>query len=94
MAFNILCLSGGGFLGLYTASVLAKIEEECGEPLHRKFDLIAGTSIGGILALAIASGRHSMADVVKLMVESGPKIFGVDFHSELSRFFHREVSHL
>lgn len=76
MAFNILCLSGGGFLGLYTASVLAKIEEECGQPLHRKFDLIAGTSIGGILALAIASGKHSMADVVKLMVESGPKIFG------------------
>ncbi len=75
MAFNILCLSGGGFLGLYTAAVLAKIEDECGEPLHRKFDLIAGTSIGGILALAIASG-HSMADAVKVMVQEGPKIFG------------------
>jgi transposase len=36
-------------------------------------------------------------DMVKLMKETGglvPKTQGVDFHPKLSRFFHREVSHL
>ena len=52
--FQVLALSGGGFRGLYTAKVLADIEDEIGAPIARRFDLIAGTSVGGILALAIA----------------------------------------
>lgn len=51
--FQILALSGGGFRGLYTTKVLADIEEEIQEPIARRFDLITGTSAGGILALAI-----------------------------------------
>ena len=49
--FQILSLAGGGYLGLYTAGVLADLEEQVGEPLGRRFDLIAGTSVGGILAI-------------------------------------------
>ncbi|MGB5068180.1 MAG: CBASS cGAMP-activated phospholipase [Albidovulum sp.] len=56
MAFRILSLSGGGYMGLYTAAVLAGLEEQCGDSLYKKFDLISGTSIGGILALGISSG--------------------------------------
>lgn len=52
--FNILCLSGGGFRGLYTAKVLAEIEESLQAPAALPFGLIAGTSIGGIIAIAIA----------------------------------------
>jgi len=53
--FNILSLSGGGFLGLYTVSVLAELEEAAGGPIARHFDLMAGTSIGGIIALGLAA---------------------------------------
>jgi patatin-like phospholipase/acyl hydrolase len=54
--FQILCLNGGGYRGLYTAALLEKIEKEADKPLSQVFDLIAGTSIGGILALGLASG--------------------------------------
>lgn len=56
LAFHILCLSGGGYRGLYTASVLASLEAEAGRPIVECFDLVAGTSIGGIIALGLAAG--------------------------------------
>ena len=72
--FRILSLSGGGYLGLYAAVVLAHLEERIGEPLGRRFDLIAGTSVGGLLALALAY-EVPMAQIVKLFVEKGEDIF-------------------
>ena len=53
--YQILCLSGGGYRGLYTATVLEELEREAGKPLNQIFDLIAGTSIGGILAIGLAA---------------------------------------
>jgi patatin-like phospholipase/acyl hydrolase len=55
MNFQILSLSGGGFFGLYTISVLAELESGIGRPIASCFDLLAGTSIGGIIALALAA---------------------------------------
>jgi uncharacterized protein len=52
--FQILALSGGGFRGLYAATILAELETVTGKPLARCFDLIVGTSVGGILALGLA----------------------------------------
>lgn len=52
--FWILALSGGGARGLFTAQVLANLEKAVGTPLANRFDLIAGTSVGGILALGLA----------------------------------------
>jgi len=52
--FQILVLSGGGIRGVYTAAVLKCLEAKAGKPLARCFDLIAGTSIGGILSLGLA----------------------------------------
>lgn len=52
--FWILALSGGGARGLFTAQVLANLEKAVGAPLANRFDLIAGTSVGGILALGLA----------------------------------------
>ena len=72
--FRILSLSGGGYLGLYTARVLAGLEARAGEPLGRRFDLIAGTSVGGILALALAY-EVPMATVLSLFVDRGTEIF-------------------
>ena len=70
----LLCLSGGGFRGYYSALVLAAVEEAVGAPCNRIFDLIAGTSIGGILALGLAHGvpARTLADMIG---EHGPAIF-------------------
>lgn len=72
--FRILSLAGGGYLGLYTAWVLAGLEARAGEPLARRFDLIAGTSVGGLLALALAF-EVPVAAVVTLFRERGAEIF-------------------
>jgi predicted acylesterase/phospholipase RssA len=71
---RVLSLSGGGFLGLYTAVVLAGLEARIGEPLARRFDLLAGTSIGGLLALALAF-EVPMARPVALFIDRGPAVF-------------------
>jgi patatin-like phospholipase/acyl hydrolase len=72
--FRILSLAGGGYLGFYTACVLAELEEKAGEPLGRRFDLIAGTSVGGILAIALAF-EIPMARIRQLFLDNGTRIF-------------------
>lgn len=74
MSFNILSLSGGGYLGLYTISVLAELEEEFGAPLASKFDLLAGTSVGGIIALGLAAETPA-AEIKKAFETNGASIF-------------------
>jgi predicted acylesterase/phospholipase RssA len=72
--FRILAVSGGGFLGLYAAGVLAHLEAQAGEPLARRFDLIAGTSVGAVLASALAC-EVPMTDVVELFHRHGAEVF-------------------
>lgn len=74
MPFQILCLSGGGYLGLYSAALVAALEEHTGRPVAESFDLIAGTSIGGIIALGLAA-RRPAAEIRDAFLEHGPKIF-------------------
>jgi uncharacterized protein len=74
MAFQILCLSGGGYLGLYSAALVAALEEHSGRPVGDSFDLIAGTSVGGIIALGLAAGKPA-AEIRDAFLEHGPKIF-------------------
>src|SRR6185437_12429080 len=74
MAFQILSLSGGGFLGLFTISVIAALEERIKAPIASRFDLIAGTSVGGIIALGLA--KEVPAKTIKEVFEKeGEKIF-------------------
>lgn len=61
-------------MGLYTAHVLAAIESRSGRPLRDSFDLIAGTSIGGILGLAVALSVP-MQQVAEIFEENGTRIF-------------------
>jgi uncharacterized protein len=72
--FRILSLAGGGYLGLYTAGVLAGLESRAGRPLARCFDLIAGTSVGGLLGLALAF-EVPVIRIVELFRERGSEIF-------------------
>jgi predicted acylesterase/phospholipase RssA len=73
-AARVLALSGGGFLGLYTARVLRDLESRSGNALGRCFDLIAGTSIGGVLGLALAF-EVPMARLVRLFTAQGRRVF-------------------
>ena len=72
--FQILALSGGGFRGLYTAKLVADIEEDIQVPFATKFDLIAGTSVGGILALAL-SLEIPARQIVDMFEQHGGQIF-------------------
>lgn len=74
MSFQILALSGGGYRGLFTSAILTKLEEQAGRPLHECFDLIAGTSIGGIIALGLGLGK-SASSIEKMFRDHGEAIF-------------------
>lgn len=72
--FQPLALTGGGYRGLFTARALQEMEEHIGEPIGRRFDLTYGTSIGGIIALAVAF-EVPMSKVVQTFVDHGEAIF-------------------
>lgn len=72
--FQILSLDGGGIKGLFSAAVLAAIEEDLGINIVDHFDLITGTSTGGIIALALGLGMKPR-EIVEFYLNEGPKIF-------------------
>lgn len=72
--FKILSIDGGGIRGVYPARFLTKLEAGLGSPLANHFDLICGTSTGGILALALALKIPAL-EIQKLYVENRKKIF-------------------
>jgi patatin-like phospholipase/acyl hydrolase len=79
---RILCIDGGGIRGIIPALVLTELEERTGRRTAQMFDLIAGTSTGGILAAALArpgddrtTPRYSARDLLGLYEAEGPEIF-------------------
>jgi patatin-like phospholipase/acyl hydrolase len=54
--FQILALDGGGAKALFSVHVLARLEADLGVRIAAAFDLITGTSAGGIIALALGAG--------------------------------------
>ena len=50
---KVLSIDGGGIRGIIPATVLMQLEQLTGRPTHQLFDLMAGTSTGGILTLAL-----------------------------------------
>ena len=84
--YSILSLSGGGFRGLFTIKFLAEIEKKAGRPLAHYFDLICGTSIGGILALALAC-EIPCEKLEKVFLENSSKIFNLRFKSQKLTYF-------
>jgi hypothetical protein len=79
--YRVLALDGGGMRGLYTVILLQTLAIRFARSrgvhdldIGKGFDLITGTSTGGILACALARGIP-IAQLVNLYRENGPKIF-------------------
>lgn len=71
---RILSIDGGGIRGTFPAAFLAALEDDLDCPIHEYFDLIAGTSTGGIIAIALAMGLPAK-DILDLYENRGPEIF-------------------
>jgi patatin-like phospholipase/acyl hydrolase len=78
---RILAIDGGGIRGLIPAVVLADLERRTGRRTAEMFDLIAGTSTGGILACGLTrpgengGPAFTAADLIGLYESEGPEIF-------------------
>lgn len=83
MPFRILSIDGGGLRGIIALQILKKIEELTKVPIALNFDLIAGTSTGGLIACALTLQdpnrpnwpKYKVADIEKLFLEHGASIF-------------------
>lgn len=79
--FKILSIDGGGIRGVIPAMLLADIERRTGKPVSELFDLVAGTSTGGIIATMLtapdANGRvrYSAQMVKEMYIRFGSEVF-------------------
>lgn len=80
--YRILSIDGGGIRGIIPAMVLSKIEEITKKPICKMFDMIAGTSTGGIIALGLTMPNNKVnvpeykaTDLIKLFLKEGKRIF-------------------
>lgn len=82
--FRILSIDGGGIRGIVPALVLADLEARTGQRVSDLFDLVAGTSTGGVLALALTRDDPVPADkLVSLYGREGRSIFSKSFWRRL-----------
>ena len=72
--FQVLALDGGGAKGVFAAALLAGLEEDVGHPVLDHFDLVVGTSAGGLIALALGAGL-TPRQIVDFFSREAPKAF-------------------
>ncbi|MCB9196458.1 MAG: patatin-like phospholipase family protein [Flavobacteriales bacterium] len=89
--FKILSIDGGGIKGLYSASILAQLEKKSGVKSTDCFDMICGTSTGGLIALGLASGK-SANELAEMYISQGKKIFPTS-EVRLFRWYQRSLKH-
>ena len=74
--FRILSIDGGGIKGIFPAAILSTLERDYldGRPIGDYFDLIAGTSTGGIIALGLGAGLTAPV-LERMYVDEGHFVF-------------------
>jgi patatin-like phospholipase/acyl hydrolase len=72
--FTVLSLDGGGVRGIFAAAVLASLERDTGTRIADHFDLVVGTSTGGIIALGLGAGM-SPEEILALYLDNSGAIF-------------------
>jgi patatin-like phospholipase/acyl hydrolase len=91
---RILAIDGGGIRGILPALLLAEIERRTGQPTAGLFDLVAGTSTGGILAIGLtipktlASQPYRAAEMAEMYAREGSRIFSRSFWHRLAACDH------
>ncbi|MDB9373599.1 patatin-like phospholipase family protein [Nodularia sphaerocarpa] len=94
--YKILAIDGGGIRGIIPTLILAEIEKRTQKPIFSLFDLISGTSTGGILALGLTKPRldeanadkepvaeYSAEDLLQIYLEYGAEIFYEPFFEKV-----------
>lgn len=77
--FKILSIDGGGIKGLYSSTILEHFEEKFNCKISDYFDMICGTSTGGLIALA-ASLKIPASQISNVYKEHGSQIFPSQNH--------------
>ena len=74
--FTILSIDGGGIKGIFPAALLSRVEQQLlnGQSVAKYFDMITGTSTGGIIALGLANGLTA-AELLAMYMDRGQEIF-------------------
>ncbi|CAL5345811.1 unnamed protein product [Camellia sinensis] len=72
---RILSMDGGGMKGMATVQMLKEIEKGTGKQIHEVFDLICGTSTGGMLAVALAIKLMSLEKCEEIYKNLGKLVF-------------------
>ena len=86
MIKKILAIDGGGIKGVFPASFLSSVEDTIGDKVSNYFDLIVGTSTGGIIALGLGMGMPS-SEILSFYKELGPNIFRKKPFNAIRRLF-------
>lgn len=76
--FQVLALDGGGVRGIFSAALLAGLEDDIGGPVLAHFDLVVGTSTGGIIALGLGAGL-TPREILNFYVSQKDNIFANPF---------------
>ena len=92
---RVLALDGGGIRGVIPATLLAEIEKRTGKRIAETFDLIAGTSTGGILALGLTTPHpndetkrpYTAEDLIGMYEKNGKAIFSRSLGHRLITLF-------
>ena len=95
---NVLSIDGGGIRGIIPATILTEIEARTGKPISQLFDIVAGTSTGGILALGFVTPKapgstepaYTGTDMIEMYEKYGKLIFPKRLFSNFMRIFRPE----
>ncbi len=96
-SIKVLSIDGGGIRGIIPAIILAELQKRLAKNLYEVFDLIAGTSTGGIIAVGIGtrgnnSQPYSPDELLHLYVENGPAIFKKNWLTPMKELFFPKYS--
>lgn len=90
-AFQILSLDGGGIKGVFSAALLANFEEDLNINIADYFDLIVGTSTGGIITIGISIG-YKPREILEFYVSNHKQIFKKNILTNISHYYKNKYS--
>jgi patatin-like phospholipase/acyl hydrolase len=85
-SFKILSIDGGGIKGLYSSTILQILEERYNCKTYDCFDMLCGTSTGGLIALALSAGKTAK-EISDMYVYHGASIFPQKWNRFLKQIF-------